>query len=217
MIERNGWIFPDLDTHFIASVGEYPNTLYQQQAIDFAYQFVKNFDTAIDVGANVGLHSVRFAQKFKNVFSFEPVSVNYECLEKNIKMFPNVTHYKLGLGETEKKEIISLPKDSNNCGAYSIVDFSNIDKKDLLNEEIEIKKLDSFNLSCDLLKIDAQSFEVPILKGSSNLLIRCKPVIILELEFKKNMIAMNALLNPYGYQLAQTFQKDKVWVHKDRL
>jgi tRNA/tmRNA/rRNA uracil-C5-methylase (TrmA/RlmC/RlmD family) len=137
MIERLGWFFPDNDIHFEKYVLEFPNTQYQQKSIDLAYDYVKNFNNAIDIGANIGLHTVRFAQKFKSVFSFEPVTSVHECLKKNISKFNNVENYKVGLGENNTHKIISIPKNNTNCGQYSIVDFTNF-QNELIDEKIEI-------------------------------------------------------------------------------
>lgn len=216
MIERLGWYFPDIDSHFAKHCDQYPNSAYQQGAINEAYSLVKNFNNAIDIGANVGLHSVRFAQKFKNVFSFEPVSINYECLEKNTENFKNVTRFKTGLGEHKRTETISIPRTWDNCGAYSIVDFVNTEEE-LIKEEIQIARLDDFNLDVDLIKIDTQGFEVPVLMGGVETLKRCKPVLILEIEFKKNFNNMLSLLTPLGYECVVSVKKDKIWIHKDKL
>jgi len=216
MIERLGWHFPDKDSHFAKHISNFPGTSYQQAAIDAAYAFTKNFDNAVDIGANIGLHSVRFAEKFKNVFSFEPVTSNYECLEKNTSNFKNITRFQTGLGEIEKTEIISLPASWDNCGAYSIVDFVD-SKEELIEEKIKISRLDDFNLAADLIKIDTQGFEIPILKGGLETLKKYKPTLILEIEFKKPFNNMLALLTPLGYACVASAKKDKIWAHKDRL
>lgn len=216
MIERLGWYFPNIDSHFAKHVSNFPSTKYQQAAIDAAYTFTKNFDNAIDIGANVGLHSVRFSEKFKNVFSFEPVMSNYECLEKNTSHFKNITRFKTGLGEIDKTETISLPISCNNCGAYSIVDFVD-SKEELFKEKIKISRLDDFNLAADLIKIDTQGYEIPVLKGGIETLKKYKPTLILEIEFKKPFTNMLSLLTPLGYKCVLTVKKDKIWIHKDNL
>jgi FkbM family methyltransferase len=210
MIERSGWFFPDNDIHFEKYVLEFPNTQYQQKSIDLAYDYVKNFNNAIDIGANIGLHTVRFAQKFKSVFSFEPVTSVHECLKKNISKFNNVENYKVGLGENNTHKIISIPKNNTNCGQYSIVDFTNF-QNELIDEKIEIKCLDDFNLTADLIKIDTQGYELPILRGSIETLKKNFPVLILELENKKDLKEVELLLNPLGYILVKSNKHDIIW------
>jgi FkbM family methyltransferase len=213
MIERSGWFFPNIDSHFEKQVAEYPNTAYQQESINQAYSFVKNFNNAIDIGANVGLHSVRFAQKFKKVVSFEPVSINFECLKKNTLIFDNITHFNCGLGDSVTTTTISIPGSYDNCGAYSIVDFVD-SKEELVSEEISIERLDNFNLEVDLIKIDTQGFEVPVLTGGMETLKRCSPVLILECETKKDFSNVSEILTPLGYQCVGSVKKDKIWVRQ---
>jgi FkbM family methyltransferase len=214
MKEINGWTMPDIDMHFSKYLLQYPCTTYQQSTIDASYNFVKKFNTVIDVGGNVGLHTVRFAQKFKHVHSFEPVTSNFECLKENCKSFTNIILHNYGLGSCNEGTVISLPVSSNNCGNYSIVDFqSNSDE--LIKEEIQIIKLDDLQLDVDLIKIDTQGFEFPVLQGAINTIVRCKPVIILEIEVKKQFNILSSFLTNLGYILATSVNKDKIWVHKE--
>jgi FkbM family methyltransferase len=213
MIIRNNWHFPDFDTHFADFVLEFPQTTYQQSSIDEAYKFVKSFGTVIDVGANIGLHSVRFAQKFANVHSFEPVHGNFECLVKNTECFKNVTLYNQGLGETSKIENISIPANNNNCGLYSIVDFVNFTDQ-LTQESIKISRLDDFNLTPDLIKMDTQGFELFVLRGGLQTLINYKPVLIIEIDSKKNYREIFNLLSPLGFKNITSQRHDKIWVYE---
>jgi FkbM family methyltransferase len=59
-------------------------------------------ETIIDAGANVGLASVFFAEKFPNakILAIEPVESNFNQLCKNVKDYPNVTCIKKALWTT---------------------------------------------------------------------------------------------------------------------
>lgn len=209
MIEYNGWYFPDIDRHFQLYVDKFPNTDYQQKTINTACDHVTNFNCVIDIGANVGLHSVRFASIFDKVFSFEPVFKNFECLEKNTSLFHNVTCFKNGLGSVSDVVNIKIPFDADNCGLYSIVDFENFN--DATSEEIQIKKLDDYNFSPDLIKIDTQGFEEKVLLGSIKTLELHNPIIIVECENKKQKNIVDKILNNLGYELIQRCKKDYIW------
>ena len=76
MKDVNGWIVPDFDRVIAKQCRLFPETHYQQDILNWALFNIKNFNLAVDVGANIGLHSVRFAQKFSQVESFEPFSIN---------------------------------------------------------------------------------------------------------------------------------------------
>jgi FkbM family methyltransferase len=210
MFQYNGWHFPDIDTHFQNSVGDFPDTWYQQPTIDKALSHVKNFHCAIDVGANVGLHTVRFAQKFKNVYSFEPVKSNFNCLQKNTKSLQNVICYKNGVGEIKQSLDIKIPPDANNCGAYSFVDFEEFDNT--ISESVEVVTIDSFNLHPDLIKIDTQGFEKQVLLGALNTLKNSNPVIITEVETKEQKNTLNKILVDVGYVFVDNHRRDHIWI-----
>jgi FkbM family methyltransferase len=212
MYNHKGWTFPDIDSHFRDSVGEFPETTYQQGALDAAFKYVKNFNVAIDAGANIGLQSVRLAQRFNQVHSFEPTTVNYDCLINNAKHFSNIQVYKTGLGEREESAIIKLPIESKNCGAFSIVDFNN-NEDSVFTENIEIVPLDKFQLFPDFIKIDTQGFELFILKGAENTL-KNKPVLLLECEKKQEKQLISNYLIPLGYSIIETVRKDSIWIAK---
>jgi FkbM family methyltransferase len=214
MIQINGWSFPDFDHHLSLKVGDFPVTVYQQSSIDLACNEIREFNQAIDIGANVGLHSVRFSQKFKEVISFEPTTLNFNCLKNNCSSLNNVRLENCGLGIVgEETAVISIPKDNDNCGAFSIVDFKD-HTTELIQESIVIKTLDSFNLSPNLIKIDTQGYEMNVLQGAVNTILKSKPVLLIECEYKKNIREVNNFLLQFGYTLVGSVKKDKVWAVK---
>jgi FkbM family methyltransferase len=210
MYKALGWCFPDIDQHFLKGVDQFPVANYQQATIDAAYRYVSKFDCVVDVGANIGLFSVRFSKDFTQVISFEPTSVNYECLQENTSTLDNIKIYKLGLGEVESTAVISLPAESNNCGAFSIIDFNN-HPGDVLTETITINTLDSYNLTPDLIKIDVQGFDLNVLKGSINTIKTYRPIIISEIENKKTRHEFFNFFESVGYELAESVRRDYIW------
>lgn len=204
----DGWMVPDFDRVIAEQCRCFPNTHYQQDILNWALLNIKNFNLAVDVGANIGLHSVRFAQKFSQVESFEPFSINYECLEKNVSTFTNVNLHKKALGSINKTETISLPKDLDNSGAVSFVDFQN-SERELIHELVEIKTLDDYELSPDLIKIDTQNYELEVLKGARNTLEKHKPILIIEVGKGKPLQDIQEYLNQFGYVMDGITNKDK--------
>ena len=210
MINRKGWYYPDMDHFFAKHAKQYPETKFEQNTINVAYQYVKKFDNVIDVGANIGLHSVRFCQKFKNVFSFEPVQTNFECLIENTKIFDNIKLYNIGLGDKKETAGISIRHEEDNCGAYSLVDYNH--EENIITEKISIEKLDNFDLDADLIKVDIQGYEGKFLLGATETIKRCKPIIVLEVELKKPFRYLNSILTPLGYRCVESVRKDKIWI-----
>lgn len=214
MYEHLGWHFPDFDRHFARTVSLWPNTDYQQATIDEAVQHVKGFSCAVDVGGNIGLHTVRFAQKFQQVHSFEPTDINFECLQQNTKTLPGVHLYKLGLGNEPATLTIQLPVDTDNCGNFSIVDFQDYDNR-TVDQTIEIRTLDSFELAPDLVKIDVQGFDYNVLVGADKTITQYRPVIIVESETKKSRNTIGEFLTARGYTVAAKIRHDQIWVYSE--
>lgn len=211
MIEHKGWYFPDNESHFLNSVGDYPATTYQQSTVDTAFKLMRNNVIALDIGANVGLHTVRFSNKFEKVFAFEPAADNFLCLRENTKNLHNVTLYNNGVGNSETFLDIKIPQDAINCGAYSIVDFENYNGP-LKVERIKVITIDSLNLTPDLIKIDTQGFEEYVLLGASSTLEKSSPVIITECENKDQLDRVSKLLTKYSFKLQDRIRKDYIWI-----
>jgi FkbM family methyltransferase len=214
MYEHLGWHFPDFDQHFARTVSQHPVTDYQQATIDEAVRHVKKFDCAIDVGGNIGLHTVRFAQRFTQVHSFEPTDVNFECLQKNTETVSGVFLHKIGLGDKPDILTIQLPLGANNCGNFSIVDFKD-NVEQTVDQSIEIKTLDSFDLAPDLIKIDVQGFDYNVLVGAAKTIALHRPVIIIESETKKSRNSIGELLAQQGYVVAAKIRHDQIWVFQE--
>ena len=131
-------------------------------------------DVVIDVGANIGVYSI-FASKFaEKVIAIEPETVNYNYLTKNIKLKSNIYPFKIALGDIEGKCKLYL----HTSMAHSIVFTS--DKF----EEVSVTKLDDLkeklNLErVDVIKINAEGYELQILKGAETVIKTCTPRLLI--------------------------------------
>lgn len=207
-----GWHFPDHDEFFSGRAKPYPSTRYQQVVLNQAFTYVKHFECAIDIGANIGLQSVRLSEKFKDVHSFEPVSTNYECLVKNTGQLNNVHSYKTALGNTVGTVVIGLSEDlKNHCGAFSIEKFQ---ENSVITENVKIDTLDSFNLVPSLIKIDVEGYESKVLEGAVKTIEKCQPVLILE-HTVKTVQKLMPILNHLNYVCVFAHEKDKIWIHNE--
>lgn len=138
---------------------------------------------ALDIGANIGNHSIFFAKKFKKVYSFEPNPVTYEVLKINSNYaveYKNVIPVNFGLSDMEG----SLPFYINpsNIGGSSIIEENNPQIKH--STQINVMTLDKFNelkdASVALIKIDVEGHELRVLKGAKATILREMPAILFE-------------------------------------
>lgn len=135
----------------------------------------------IDVGANVG-DSLAIIKSVMDtpVLCIEGDEQAFALLQQNIVQFHSVTPKQNFLGETT--EIISATLDKQGWNGTILPSPQNVTK----SSPMQITSLDDLlkndpNLEqYHLLKIDAEGFDCRIIRGSSNLIERVKPVITFE-------------------------------------
>jgi FkbM family methyltransferase len=139
---------------------------------------------ALDIGANIGNHSVFFSDLFEEVFAFEPnprtffllkFNSEHACFKRNIRCF------NFGLSD-QNSELLFKASKSNVGGSRIINDLQNVQDGDTFL--IEVKCADDFEELSDrkisLIKIDVEGHELSVLKGAKNLIENNKPVILFE-------------------------------------
>ena len=115
---------------------------------------VKPTDIVVDVGANLGYHSVHFAAKVKKVYAFEPEKINFQLLTKNIQAnhLANVALFNLALGSRQAQKKLFLS--STNFGDHRLFG------RGPNYFPIVVDRLDSVvTHKIDLIKLDVQGWE----------------------------------------------------------
>jgi FkbM family methyltransferase len=165
---------------------------YEYELTNTMKKFLKEGDTFIDIGANVGYISafaLGLVGKTGAVHSFEPVPKYFECLKKVKKDNPdyNIFINDAAVGEIEGTSKIAVTN-LRNIGWNTMV--PNFMEKSTISEEIEIKVLrlsdylkTNYVKNLSLIKIDTEGFEFPVMKGLKEYLLGAKilPNIIIEI------------------------------------
>lgn len=155
---------------------------YCEDEAGFLAQICKPGDTVVEVGANIGTHTVMMAKKVGfggKVFAFEPQRIVYQALCANIALnsLRNVYAFNKAVGAKEGHVYIpSMDYEStNNFGGVSV-------KENIQGEKIQLVKLDDFLEidSCKLIKIDVEGMEIDVLKGAVNIISKFSPILYLE-------------------------------------
>tara|TARA_B100001250_G_scaffold338189_1_gene305206 strand:+ start:214 stop:1140 length:927 start_codon:yes stop_codon:yes gene_type:complete len=145
----------------------------------------KNY-TFIDIGANLGNHSVYFSDIFSEIHAFEPNPIIFKVLNANSELNNKIKTYNVGLGDEETTELLKI--NESNAGASHVRKYyQNSFPKFQTNQddiEIRITKLDNYidsfeNLS--YIKLDIEGMEYLALKGAEEIIKRFKPIIQFEL------------------------------------
>ena len=168
------------------TIGHCINTwgYYEWQVLDTLDLWVnKNFPekkklSVLDIGANIGNHTVYFSERFKKILSYEPVLKNFKLLTLNTEDLENVEIFNFGISDINEEAKINIPNE--NMGASSLVNtLENISR----NEIIKLKNLNKENILIEkigLVKIDVEGMEYQALLGISDIIKRDLPIIMFE-------------------------------------
>lgn len=135
---------------------------------------------SLDIGANIGSHSIFFSNYFKRVLSFEPVKRTFKILELNTEKIKNINLFNLALSDTSKKSMIYV-----NHSASGLSSLEN-KSESLHKEEIKTQILDDLNIlkkgEIGLIKIDVEGHEINVLKGGMETIKKTSPLILIEYQ-----------------------------------
>jgi FkbM family methyltransferase len=182
-------------------------------------------ENIIDIGANIGYHSLYFSKHVKNkVYAFEPHPQVFNVLENNIKLnnIENINIINKCVGDKDGTVFMSklnLLNESNHG------DIHILNKKS--DYQIESIKLDDYKFNdIDLIKIDVQGYELMVLNGGIQTILNNKPIIIIEIEqhqlnltHTKSQEIINFFNNnEYEvYLLNYSYLSDYICIHKNNI
>lgn len=143
---------------------------------DILLYLEKNYpeqNVILDVGANIGNHTVFFATHFRynKIIAFEPIPENYVLLEKNTRPFYSVSIRRVAIGDGDLS--IRMRIDRENMGACEVTP-----EGDVHVEQIRLDDL--FVDPVTLIKIDVEWYEPFVLLGAKSLIEEDKPLILIE-------------------------------------
>ena len=139
---------------------------------------------ALDIGANIGNHSIYFSDFFGSVFAFEPnpktfallkINSEYACLNRNIKCF--------NYGLSDQNGHLPFKSSQSNTGGSKIVNDISKNANDSVFL-VDVKRADQieqlFERNISFIKIDIEGHELLALKGARELIRKNKPIILFE-------------------------------------
>ena len=157
-----GFLWPSSDMNAA------PRVLEDVSDVDDILTFVKDRNVAVQAGGNVGVYPKELGKTFRRVYTFEPDSKNYACMQDNVPE-DHVIKYRAALGS--QRGYTGLSCDENNCGAHFMVS----------GNDIQVVAIDDLGLEdCNLIYLDVEGYEMEALKGASDTIRRFRPVIVAE-------------------------------------
>jgi FkbM family methyltransferase len=175
---------------------------WSEGEVEMFRKVVKPGETVVEIGANIGTHTVYFAQAVGphgRVWAFEPQRIVFQTLCANLALnnLTNVEALQVAVGNAPGEIMVPLLDyyQANNFGGVSLGHFSR-------GDPVQVITLDSLNLPrCDLLKIDVEGMEAQVLEGAAATIARCQPYLYVENDRDDKSRPLIELINGMGYKM----------------
>ena len=182
------------------------NGIFERDELDLLSNIIDK-EIFIDIGANIGNHTLYFRNSFKKIYSFEPHPKTYKLLQLNTEDFPNIKTFNIGLSNEKKQSHSFIESITNVAG-------TNYKEDQKGGHKIFFEKFDdlyNFENSISFIKIDVEGNELDVLKSMKKNLENNSPIISLEFDmkdFSKNNEIIS-LLSELGYKKYYFFKTNR--------
>lgn len=163
-------------------------------------------DTILDVGANIGTHSIALASRFPHseVVAFEPQPLAFSLLVANVIAARTGNVYPRNLGCSEADGLVHVAPDYEasgwNVGGFSIASGEQHQPGALPLPLVALDSL-TFKRRVQFIKIDVEGMEAAVLAGAAKLIERDRPIIYFEVLDMDRLAGSRPLLTSVGYEL----------------
>lgn len=172
-------------------------------------QLVQPGMTVVEVGANIGAHTVLLSQLVGasgTVFAYEPQRIPFQTLCANLALnqCANVVARQAAVGDAPGVARVPAlaPDQPNSFGSLTL-------RNSTAGEAVQSLTIDGENLTaCHIMKIDVEGMEPDVLAGASRTIERHKPLLYLENDREDQSAALIADILARGY---------RAWWHTPRL
>lgn len=181
---------------------------------------MKQGDTFVDVGANIGIYSLHAAKKIGDsgtVLAFEPTPETFRILRNNVELnrLRNVKCHQFALSDRAgvskmvagdrpaSNRLAAEFEENHDCNGISVAKFDDFCKTNL------VKKV-------DFIKVDIEGGEKAFFAGAIETLRKHKPIILFESIHTGPEFPEREFLRAIGYQL-NVLEKGELVVYSDSL
>lgn len=196
---RHGEMFvPRHDLYIGRSLGVYGE--YAEQEVALFARYIRDGQTIVDVGANIGAHTLAFAglSPAGQVVAIEPEPAHAAILRENLHLnaIANVRVVE-AIAAAADGEARIAPADLSQPANFGL--FAPDDKPG--DHAVPRRALDSLGLeTCDFIKCDVEGMEREVLEGARRTIARLRPVLYVENDRAGKAMALVALLHEMDYR-----------------
>ena len=157
----------------------------------------KSVATILDIGANIGVASLYFAELFPNaiIHAFEPAPINQALLERNTSPIHRIKTHAVALGDADGELFLCESDSPTNMGGGSIHNLGvNPDKGVTVKARQTSGLLSEIGVtSVDIIKIDTEGAEWEILTSMDSGMLANVKLIMGELHGRRDFELLNYL------------------------
>lgn len=156
----------------------------------------------IDVGANIGNHTIALADHFEKVIAYEPHPVTAHLLRANIALseHQHINVRAVGLGDQAVTTVIRT-LERNNLGSARISDNANVP-----GDVVEVRTADEDLADClgpsdrvRFVKLDVEGHECNVIRGMRKTLLQHRPIVAFESMDGHAFLSITNELHSAGY------------------
>jgi FkbM family methyltransferase len=171
-------------------------------------QLLKPGNVVIDVGANIGTHTLSMAAMVQPngfVFSLEPQRITFEFLSANILLNNLINVFPLHAAAGDKPGEILVPvvdpNITSNAGSFAIEGHK-------FGDDVRVITLDSLSLAqCNLIKVDVEGMEIKVLEGARQIIKQHRPILLIENNYQENSERLITMIKEMNYSLYWFFSE----------
>ena len=175
---------------------------FSEFGVELLQQIIKPGMTVLDIGANIGVHTVPMAKAIGasgQVIAIEPQRIINQMLSGNVAMngLTNVMVLTVALGKDMGMMTVPLTNygEKDNFGSVSMALEGD-------GESVPLLTVDSFNLPrCDFIKVNVEGMEGDVLEGAAKTLTRSKPIIYFDNDGRDEPLKLINFLFEKDYRL----------------
>ena len=184
----------------------------------------KEISTIFDIGSHEGQSAVKFREAFPlaTIHCFEPASIQYGNLIRRLSCDKRVTCYRVAVGSVPGLAEIFLTENSTMCSLIRPEYYQG-------TESVAMTTVDKFCSEngvrrIDLLKIDAEGFDLEVLRGAADVLSSGRVSFVLaEVGFNRDdqrhvlFDEVRDFLADRGFRLYGIYDQQLEWSGENRI
>lgn len=171
------------------------------EKLSLPIRMCKGHRLAVQAGGHAGIYPMKLAEHFKQVVTFEPDPILFECLTRNVQHVGNIQYHRIALGDHFGSVMMKV---GASAGSMRVSDEGSV--------QADLMPIDGFRLpQCDAIFLDVEGYEVQALQGAEQTIMKYRPLLCIE-ELPRSRDAIHGWMASHGYRFEGRAGKDMIYV-----